>query len=45
MLDERTNGLAYAKERMAGSRLASVICFDESHCVRSPLAEEAIKRM
>lgn len=44
-LDRRNNGLLYCMEHMKGNKLAAVIRFDESHCVRSPLAEAAIKNM
>lgn len=45
MLDFRNNGLIYAKDTMKGSPLVAVVRFDETHCVRSELAEEALKRM
>ena len=44
-LNKNNNGLVYAKECMKGSPLCAIIKFDEEHCVRSPLAEEAIKLM
>lgn len=44
-LDKRNNGLVYAKDCMKGSPLCAIIRFEPDHCVRSPLAEEAIKRM
>lgn len=44
-LDLRNNGLIYAKDCMKGSPLVAVIRFDETDCVRSALAEEALKRM
>lgn len=40
-----SSGLAYAIETMKGSPLAQIVTFSENNCVRSPLAEEAIKRM
>ena len=45
LLDRRNNGLVYAKDCMKGSTLCAIIRFEPDHCVRSPLAEEAIKRM
>lgn len=42
-MDSRTNGLSYIAEHMKGSKLCCVITADESECVRSPLAKEAIK--
>ena len=44
-LDKRNNGLVYAKDCMKGSPLCAIIRFEPDNCVRSPLAEEAIKRM
>jgi PhoH-like ATPase len=44
-LDKRNNGLVYAKDCMKGSPLCAIIRFEPDHCVRSPLAEEAINRM
>lgn len=44
-LDKRNNGLVYAKDCMKGSPLCAIIRFEPDHCVRSPLAEGAIKRM
>ena len=44
-LDKRNNGLVYAKDCMKGSPLCAIIRFEPDHCVRSPLAEEAIRRM
>lgn len=44
-LDKRNNGLVYAKDCMKGSPLCAIIRFSKENCVRSPLAEEAIKRM
>lgn len=45
LLDKRNNGLVYAKDCMKGSPLCAILRFDESNCVRSDLAEEAINRM
>ena len=44
-LDKRNNGLVYAKDCMKDSPLCAIIRFDEENCVRSALAEEAIKLM
>ncbi len=44
-LDAGTNGLSWAAQRMKGSPLCAQIRFDESECVRSPLAKEAIVRL
>ncbi len=44
-LDKRNNGLVYAEEKMKGSPLCAIIKFSEQNCVRSQLAEDAIKRM
>lgn len=44
-LDSRTNGLSYTAERMKGSPLCWQVSFDDSECVRSALALEAIHRM
>lgn len=44
-LDSRNNGLSYTIDRMKGSRSTAIITFDAKHCVRSALAEDAIKRM
>jgi PhoH-like ATPase len=44
-LDERTNGLSYAAEKMKGSKLCYQITLLPSECERSELAFEAIKRM
>lgn len=44
-LDKRNNGLVYAKDCMKGSPLCAIIRFEQENCVRSPLAEEALKRM
>lgn len=44
-LDLKNNGLIYAKDCMKGSPLTAIIRFNETDCVRSALAEEALKRM
>lgn len=44
-LDRKTNGLTYASERMRGSPLCAQVAFEDSECVRSQLAVEAIKRL
>ncbi len=44
-LDKRNNGLVYAADLMKGSELCAFIKFDDKHCVRSKLAEEAVRRM
>ncbi len=44
-LDERTNGLCYAAEKMKGSKLCCQVTLTESECERSPLAQEAASRM
>lgn len=44
-LDERTNGLSYAAEKMKGSPLCCQITLTASECERSELAMEAISRM
>lgn len=44
-LDERTNGLCYAAEKMKGSKLCCQITLTENECERSPLAYEATTRM
>ena len=45
LLDERTNGLSYAAERMKGSPLCAQITLFAEECERSPLALDAIQRM
>lgn len=45
LLDERTNGLSYASEKMKGSPLCYQITMKEEECERSPLAFDASKRM
>ncbi len=44
-LDTRNNGLVFAADRMKGSPLCAQITFNESECIRSPLAKEAISRL
>lgn len=44
-LDERTNGLSYASEKMKGSGLCYQITLHSSECERSKLALDAIERM
>ncbi|MBA4700564.1 MAG: PhoH family protein [Ruminococcus sp.] len=45
LLDERTNGLSYAAEKMKGSPLCYQITLSADECERSALALDAIKRM
>lgn len=45
LLDERTNGLSYASEKMKGSKLCYQISMLETECERSALASDAISRM
>ena len=45
LLDERTNGLSYASERMKGSSLCYQITMTGDECERSALAHDAAKRM
>ncbi len=45
LLDERTNGLSYAAEKMKGSPLCYQITLSADECERSALAMDAIKRM
>lgn len=45
LLDERTNGLSYAGERMKGSSLCCQITMRHDECERSALAFEAAARM
>lgn len=42
-VDKRNNGLVFAAERMAKSKLSAQIGFTNEECVRSPLAAEASK--
>ncbi len=44
-LDERTNGLSYACERMKGSNLCWQITMSADECQRSQLATDAITRL
>lgn len=44
-LDERTNGLSYASEKMKGSPLCCQVAMLPTECERSPLALEAIRRL
>ena len=44
-LDERTNGLSYASEKMKGSPLCCQVTMLESECERSSLALDAIRRL
>lgn len=44
-LDERTNGLSFASEKMKGSRLCRQVQFTQSECTRSKLAAEASQRL
>ena len=45
LLDERTNGLSYASEKMRGSSLCFQLTMMPSECERSALAYDATKRM
>jgi PhoH-like ATPase len=45
LLDERTNGLSYAAEKMKGSPLCYQITLSTEECERSDLAMDAIRRM
>lgn len=45
LLDERTNGLSYACERMKGSPLCWQLTMNAEECERSELALDAAKRM
>ena len=45
LLDERTNGLSYASEKMKGSPLCYQITMLTEECERSPLALDAAQRM
>lgn len=44
-LDERTNGLSYASEKMKGSSLCWQITMKVEECERSQLALDASKRL
>ena len=45
LLDERTNGLSYASEKMKGSKYCYQITMKNEECERSPLAMDAANRM
>ena len=45
LLDERTNGLSYAAEKMKGSPLCYQVTMSAEECERSALAMDAVKRM
>ncbi|HBF65831.1 MAG TPA: ribonuclease, partial [Clostridium sp.] len=45
LLDERTNGLSYASEKMKGSPLCYQITMRADECERSKLAFDAANRM
>ena len=45
LLDERTNGLSYASEKMKGSKLCYQIAMNNEECERSLLAMDAASRM
>lgn len=45
LLDERTNGLSYAAEKMKGSPLCYQITLNANECERSALALDAVQRM
>jgi len=44
-LDERTNGLCYASEKMKGSNLCYQVTLTAQECERSSLALDAISRL
>ena len=44
-LDTTNNGLSWLAEKMKGSSLCAQVTATDSECVRSKLAEEAIKRL
>lgn len=44
-LDNRTNGLCFASERMKGSPYCSQVTMNENECERSPLASDSALRM
>lgn len=44
-LSSTTNGLAWASQRMRGSKLCAQVFFEAEECERSLLAEEALKRL
>ena len=45
LLDERTNGLSYASEKMRGSRFCWQLTLTSDECERSDLAQDAAERM
>lgn len=45
LLDERTNGLSYASEKMKGSKLCYQVTMNNEECERSLLAMDAANRM
>ena len=45
LLDERTNGLSYAAEKMKGRPLCWQVTMSAEECERSALAMDAVKRM
>lgn len=45
LLDERTNGLSYASEKMKGSPLCWQVTMSAEECERSALAMDAVQRM
>lgn len=45
LLDEKTNGLSYASEKMKGSPLCFQLTLFADECLRSPLAFDATQRM
>jgi len=45
LLDERTNGLSYAAEKMKGSALCSQLTMEAEECERSVLAMDAAMRL
>ncbi len=45
LLDERTNGLSYAAEKMKGSPLCYQVTLSAEECERSALAMDAVQRM
>ena len=45
LLDERTNGLSYASERMRGSALCFQVAMKPEECERSVLSGDASGRM
>lgn len=44
-LDERTNGLSFASEKMKGSKLCYQVTMQDTECERSELAMDAASRM